>query len=778
MKPFKISVGDNKITHIFDNRYSEKIDITGGKCNFGSVTFTKRDEDVNLMEKRRFMPHAQHICELDVVSSFENNIVLKNNEYNVNCEVNSLDNALKIDWHYENSVFSKFAAYLPLNFMSHKNGKWENQFLISSPYYQRDTKRVMCMFTRPDGNHLMLIVTTESAAFRIDYSHIVHFFDGFEIIANLDRSYGSAPVDSADITAYLVPVSSYEEGLKAANNILGVPCAKYDVSSCFIGKNVNIDIIGECDEVKVYSPKGDETVLKGAKNITLKTEEYGFYRVVPFYKGKQGVECTCFAHFSWQKMFENSILSLPVDRENVIGKTLNGTEVWMPPAATYDGYIDTNLCEHTMWAWAQLRYMQHYPVNDDCRDNINNLLNIITADNESIYRERQTIIPTEQTVPRKMSAYNTYKSDRIQEAFNGANVMLNFWRVYKKPEMLELAVNIIDSLVKVNMKDGCIIRNDLIEHKEDYTTVTAMIIPVVDLYVALSEMGDERAEMFKNYAEQIADFVVHRDMDFPTESTKSDLYNTEYEDGSISCSALTALYVARYVKYKPEYVEYAERVMKYHDAFCVYTCNAPMFHSSLRWWENLWEGDTDGPAICCGHAWTIWRGEAEFWLGLANKDAVRMLSSYNAFISNFAKQDKEGNMYAIYQCEPCISGNCKATNEISRRFAIGFPKKKDTTLSRYAYARAYDTWFACSAVIDSVMLNAEMKDGKLYTNAPFFKMLYISGIKDDIIVCAENEIEVFCDREFCCKKGEIVRKTDFGFIVKPDEDSTFIISVK
>lgn len=23
-------------------------------------------------------------------------------------------------------------------------------------------------------------------------------------------------------------------------------------------------------------------------------------------------------------------------------------------------------------------------------------------------------------------------------------------------------------------------------------------------------------------------------------------------------------------------------------------------------------GDADGPAICCGHAWTIWRAEADY----------------------------------------------------------------------------------------------------------------------------------------------------------------------
>ena len=219
--------------------------------------------------------------------------------------------------------------------------------------------------------------------------------------------------------------------------------------------------------------------------------------------------------------------------------------------------------------------------------------------------------------------------------------------------------------------------------------------------------------------------------------------------------------------------------MKYHDAFCMYNCNAPMFHSSFRWWDNLWEGDTDEPALCCGHAWTIQRAEAEFWLGLSNKDAKRIIGSYNSFLSNFAKQDEEGNMYVIYQCEPCISGSTMKSSEISRRFAIGFPNKKDTTFSRYAYARAYGTWFACSAVIgddEKTLLNAKFTDGVLHSDVPFFKMLYIENITKDITVFSKNEIEIFCKQKFNCLKGKVVKNTDFGIVVKPDANGIFTLT--
>ena len=81
-----------------------------------------------------------------------------------------------------------------------------------------------------------------------------------------------------------------------------------------------------------------------------------------------------------------------------------------------------------------------------------------------------------------------------------------------------------------------------------------------------------------------------------------------------------------------------------------------MFRSSLRWWETVWEGDTDGPAVCYGHAWSIWRAEAQYWYGIVTGDEKRLLDSYNGFLSNLSKEDKEGNMYSIYQYEPISSG--------------------------------------------------------------------------------------------------------------------------
>ena len=158
-------------------------------------------------------------------------------------------------------------------------------------------------------------------------------------------------------------------------------------------------------------------------------------------------------------------------------------------------------------------------------------------------------------------------------------------------------------------------------------------------------------------------------------------------------------------------------------------------------------------------------------------DADRLRSSYNGYMSNFSKQDAEGNMYAIYQCEPIISGAYSEAKDISRRFAIGFPKTKDSTLSRYVYARGYETWLACSALFaDGSMLNAKKESGIIVSRAPYFDKLYIEQICEPVVIAAENDIAVYSTQPLTCTKGEIIQNNTFCFVVKPAPDKEIILT--
>ncbi len=733
MKPFIIETESGRISAIYDNRYQEKTDILTRKFTFGNCVYTRRDEDINRLPKARYAAHGQHTANMEIYKESEDCVKLKNDELNTFCEISVNADALKIKAGYRNQIFSKFAFNLSLNYLSHKNGYWQNQFLVSSPYFDKENGRLLCLFSRPDGNHLMLVVKSAVSSFSIVYSDVVHFFDGFEIIANNDRAYGDSPQDSAEIEAYLFPVSSYEEGLKKAGALLGIPYITYQKSDAVIGEPFKAELFGKCDKITVTAPNGKTSKIEPKENSELIFDKYGFYKITPYYKRKAGISATAFSRYEWAEMYRRSVEGVSVYKDRVYGHLKNGTPVFIPPHVDYRGYNDSNLCEHNMWAWAQLRFMRHFSVSEDAELNIKNTLNIVMADDESAYKDRTTVIPVSQTIPNGevVGPYNTYNISRIQEPFNGANILLDAYRVYGDKKYLEFAIAIVENLLRDNLnEDNLIIRAG----KEDYTTVTALIFPIADLAGYLKEIGDSRAAQFAKWAEDIGDALVKRGLFFPTESTKSNDYNEEVEEGSMACSALSVLYAARRVKFKKEYIDFANAVMKKHDAFSMFVYHPCTRLSSLRWWEVLWEGDALGPALCCGHGWTVWQAEAEFWLGLMDKNSERLLKSYNAYNTNFSEMEENGKMYAIWQCEPIIAvassgeyieAEAQGTDNDIRRNAIGFPKTVDNTLSRYVYARGYDTWLRTAAVLEKTELNCRLSGSEIIASAPFFSILYI-----------------------------------------------------
>ena len=124
-----------------------------------------------------------------------------------------------------------------------------------------------------------------------------------------------------------------------------------------------------------------------------------------------------------------------------------------------------------------------------------------------------------------------------------------------------------------------------------------------------------------------------------------------------------------------------------------------MYRSSLRWWETLWEGDADGNALCCGHAWTIWRAEADYWYYYLTGDREYLRKAYCGFMSNFAKIDKDGKSYSCYQPDYITGGGFTARSEdVKFRIVKGFPKQTDSGLSRYVWIRCADTLLEDSSV--------------------------------------------------------------------------------
>ena len=645
----------------------------------------------------------------------------------------------------ESDAVSAAGIFLPFNFMSKKNGFWKQQFTISSPYHTLDGKHYLYFLARPDGNHLVCVVENEITGFKINYSPYVcgHFIRGIEFLSNFDKAYAREKLPQNHVRVHIVAVSDYREALRVASDIWDMPALYYTCASVLKGESFNFETIGAWDEVEVITPSGKRYQCGTCYE---NTDEYGIYQAIPYRNNKAGMGCHFFVHDKFNDMYARACDVIRQDVSDIIGCADDGSEIYKPPFVCYRGYEDFNLCEHAMWCWSLLGYMELNGIEDRYQRDVENALKIIT--------NQSGVCIVRMTYDRQ-NHYTTMGDNRIQEAYNGVSIFLSAYKLWKDERLLELAVVVLTQRLACDLSEtGGIFRHGSGEAAEDYTTVTGMIIPIVDLALVLKANNDARAQYFEETAIKIADYIVDRGLVFPTETQVHAEVNEEVEEGSMSCSALTVLYVAAKLCNKRKYIEFAEKVLKLHDAFTVYTAHPVMFRSSLRWWETIWEGDADGPAVCYGHAWSIWRAEAQYWYGILTGDDKRLLDSYNGFLSNMAKQDAEGNMYSIYQYEQISSG---AMNEDGKDMDYsnkeGFPCKKDVTLSRYVFARAKGTWFETVAVFKDFVLGGTMEEGILVPHVPNFKRLYVGDVEGAICVKANKPFEIIGNR-----KGNEIRR--------------------
>ncbi len=726
---FKVEKKDGRIERILDMRYDTPVDITDGTGRFGFLAYTLKNEDINQQEHPGSMPFSEKHIGFD--SDFTNS------EFGTKLTVDSTDQGLIMELTCQGENVDAAGLYLPFNFISRKNGFWQQQFTVSSPYHTADYSRHLFYLDRPDGNAVVCIVENEIDCFMVNYSPYQggHFIRGITFWSQIDKAYGKKPRAEKRVKVHILPVSDYHEAMEYACKIWQCSALYYGASSCYVNSAFTFETIDKVDEIKIIAPSGKEEVISGNQFVPA---EYGFYQAIPYSNGKPGMDCALFCMDSIQKMHERATKILKHDQSVVIGKTVDGKNIYEPIHLTYRGYKDFNLCEHCMWAWSALKYLRREDSDQRIHSDVQNLLHIMDPRNQAGV-PRCTYDPNDH--------YNTLGDYRIQEAFNGANMLLDAYLLYNNPYYLELAKTVIRSKLEVDqLEDGGVYRysgRGADRHREDYTTVTCLVFPVADLAVCLRKMGDPDAEFFANAAIRMADHMVSRGLDFPTEGGGHPEVNVEVEEGSMSCTALTVLYVYAKVAQKQEYLDFATEVLNLHDCYSVYTPHPVMFRSSLRWWETIWEGDSDGPAICFGHAWTIWRAEAEYWYGILMSDDARLLDSYNGFMSNLSKTDRDGNMYAIYQYEqlscPAMEDRGWMTDRSNRE---GFPRRTDHTLSRYAWARAAATWFETVAILKDHILMAKIDNGTIIPDCDQFQKLYIGDVTGTFYVRTDRPFEV------------------------------------
>ena len=741
MGAFQIDSKNGSILHIWDNRYDHPVDITDGTGRFAFLEYSLINQDIDQQDKQGCIPFLEQFAGYD--SDFHND------DYGSDLEIRNEDDCLRLILSVDSSQVDGAGIYLPFNFISRKNGVWQEQFTVSSPYHTVDGKHHLFYLARPDGKGIACILENEIDCYQIHYSPYLsgHFIRGITFWAKLDKAYGRPLVNSKKVILRLVPVSSYKETIELASSVWGCCAAWYDISSAAIGQRFSFSVYGNFDSVQITSPSG--TCIY-TDNLEFTPTEYGFHRITPFCDGVPGLDCTFFAFDSLEEMYDRATLSIVQDPEDVIGKTIDGKLIYRPPYLEYRNYKDYNLCEHTMWCLSALKNLQRGNEASRIHRDVQNLLCVLHPEND-VRLTRCSYQPER--------GYHTYGDHRIQEAYNGVNILLAAFDLYQDRKLLTLAKTVLWNRLQQDMPDdGGIFRHGsdgATAEIADYTTVTGLVFPIVDMALLLQTLRDPDWKWYRDKAIAVADYVVSRGFDFPTEGGTHPECNPEVEEGSMSCSALTILYVYHFLEKKPEYISFAGKILSIHDAFSVYTPHPCMFRSSLRWWETVWEGDVDGPAVCFGHAWTIWRAEAEFYYGLHAMDDDRLLDSYNGFMTNLSKTDSNGNMYSIYQYEPISSGALIDKGwQMDRSNREGFPKRFDTTLSRYAWARAADTWLNTVAILPGHILMAKREGERIIPQCRRVDRIYLGDVKGTFIIALDHIVEIVSRNPYAMEAGE------------------------
>lgn len=680
---------------------SDKTNIADENGTFGLPCFTLKTDNIKELPHDALEPYSSRIGKYTDFSSEENSIVCDDADNKISTKYILEPDALKIISKTENDLISEFGINIDLNFLGKKGYEFKEQLLPTTPYSSADGKYMYIILTRPNGKYAVAIVKTCCDGWKFKYSPFCcgHFILNMQFLASFDKVYGGS--ERKNIEIVLKCADTLEDIFRIISEEFDIPLTVNILNGGFDGYAL-VKTYGKADKFEIKSPSGKITQNPISSKIFL--DEFGFYTVTPILNGKHGLNAVVWNGGNFGNLFDKSC-----------------------EAIKKPYHPDDNLCEGRCFLWEMLVNMR---LEKSLKFN-----NVAKEELDIIMSKTDKLIPHLTIVPYAVGEYAPYHvhdSDRIQEQFFGVSILIEAYHVYNDKSILDFAVCTLNELVENYMKNG------MVYNGSDYTTVCCPMIPLVDMTLLLQELNDDRAEIFKKAAGESAEFLYERGYKFPTEGGISELTDVEREDGSISCTALALSYYCAKLNFVKKYADRARDVIMFHRAWTIYTPDARMNCSSFRWWETIWEGDGEGPAICAGHSWTIWQAEALYYCGLLFGDDKMLLESWNGYITCLSKTQYDGTMYSCYEVDYIRGGGFKEIKNNLKQLkgentdtkyviAHDYPNHSDSSLSRYAWVRAAKSWMKTAAVLNvdgqTIYINTN-SDNKVADN---IKQLYING---------------------------------------------------
>lgn len=639
-----------------------------------SIAYTLMSDDITKGEKPSCTPYLDRTDSLE----WENGAGYGNDTKTVIKTDTILDGIIIEASTYAEGI-SEYGVNLPFNFMGKINGGgWKNQYLFNSPYTSPDKSVIYAYLTSNSGRNLVVAVLSSSDGWKMDYSpySFGHYFINLKLLANYDKVYGT-PDRQKYIKIAILPVSSFEDCLEKLSRVYNKPFLYADLLGGKVGEAISLSAYGEPDTI-IEKRNGGERVCNYTDAYVINAE--GETELIPVKDGKRGAPITVYGYGDLVSLYKKSMDS--ADPE-IVAK-----------------YTDRNLCEHQCWASAMLRFLKKYSdrlTNEEkitYEKKVRSLLDEITEQDINKATPRVTIF----NQPHDgFHAYNVFKSRRVQELAHGITILADAYLYFGDERYYEYAKGATKCLISHYQAENGRIEIDWGDKKEDYTTVCCPMIPISDMARILSTRDKEFSDFCYRSADKMAEYLYIRGTKFPTEGIISSNAEEEMEDGSISCTALALLYYCKNVRKDEKYLQKAKEILDLHDIWVINTPVCQMKGSTLRWWETQWEGDADGPAICAGHAWTIWRAEADHLYYQLTGDTKYLKKATNGFMTNLSKIQKDGTTYSVYNPDEINGGGFDGIlNSVRYRVAKRFSDREDCGISRYVWIRINDAFLKCA----------------------------------------------------------------------------------